>query len=87
MKIEKKSWPQYFNSILSGEKKLDLRVADFEANVGDVLVLREWDPEKKQYTGRSLEKKITYVMRTKNLNKMYKPEDVEKYGFMVMQFE
>ena len=87
MKIEKKVWPQYFNLILSGAKKLDIRVADFEANIGDVLILREWDPETKQYTGRSLEKKITYVIRTKNLDKMYRQADIEKYAFVVMQFE
>ncbi len=87
MIIEKKTWPLYFNRVLSGEKKLDLRVADFDANIGDTLVLREWDPETKQYTGRTLEKKITYVMRTKNAAKMYTSEDIEKYGFVVMQLE
>ncbi len=29
MKIEKKVWPEYFETILKGEKTLELRLADF----------------------------------------------------------
>ena len=59
--IKKKTWPIYFEAILSGKKNYDLRLNDFDIKEGDVLVLEEWDPESKEYTGRKIEKKVTYV--------------------------
>lgn len=39
--IHKKVWREYFEKIISGQKKLELRLADFEINEGDTLVLEE----------------------------------------------
>jgi len=55
-RIEKKVWPKFFQKILDGDKTFELRLADFECKLGDILVLREWDSEIKEYTGRVLEK-------------------------------
>ncbi len=69
MKIEKKVWPVYFEKILSGEKNYELRLGDFECNTGDILVLKEWNPETKEYTGRVIEKTsacLLYNARTKS---------------------
>ncbi len=85
MKIEKKVWPDYFQKILDGKKTYDLRLADWECNPGDILVLREWDPKTKEYTGRVIEKKVTYVGKTKNI-KFWPKEDIEKYGFQIIAF-
>ena len=41
--INKKVWREYFEKIISAKKKLELRLADFEVNEGDTLVLEEWD--------------------------------------------
>ena len=54
MKIEKKVWPEYFQKIIDGVKTYELRLADFECNQGDVLVLKEWHPKTKEYTGRTI---------------------------------
>lgn len=86
MRVEKKTWPEYFEKIQSGEKTFDLRLADFECKPGDTLVLREWDPVKKEYTGRVLEKEIGYVLKTKNLD-FFNPEEIDKYGFQVVSFK
>ncbi len=83
MRIEKKTWPDFFQKILDGEKTFELRLADFECKIGDILVLREWDPEKKEYTGRQVEKKVTYVLKTKEI-KFFPKEDIEKHGFQVI---
>jgi len=85
MKIEKKVWPEYFQKILDGVKTYELRLADFECNPGDILVLREWNPETKEYTGRSIEKNVTYVGKTKN-QKFWTKEEIEKYGFQIIGF-
>ena len=86
MKIEKKIWPKFFQKILDGDKTSELRLADFECNPGDTLVLREWDPETKEYTGRVLEKQVTYVLKTKDV-KFWPIEEVEKYGFQIISFK
>jgi ribosomal protein S17 len=65
-KIEKKAWPEYFQAIVEGKKNFEVRLADFDCKEGDILVLREWDPKRKEYTGRVIEKKVTYVARTKD---------------------
>lgn len=86
MKIEKKIRPEFFEKILSGEKNFELRLADWECNPGDILILREWDAEKKDYTGRVLEKEVTYVLKTKDV-KFFTPEEIEKYGWQIISFK
>ncbi len=86
MKIEKKIWPEYFEKILAGEKTFELRLADFECNPKDVLVLKEWDPLTKQYTGRIIKKEVNYVLKTKNVE-FWPKEDIEKHGFQIISFK
>ena len=71
--IKKKVWPEYFEAIKAGKKKFELRLNDFNVQEGDTLVLEEWNPETKEYTGRSIEKKVGYVMR-------FKPEDIHYWS-------
>ncbi|MDP3640047.1 MAG: DUF3850 domain-containing protein [Nanoarchaeota archaeon] len=86
MKIEKKVWPEYFQKIVDGVKTYELRLADFACYPDDLLVLKEWDPQTKEYTGRFLEKKVTYVGKTKSQT-FWPKEDVEKYGFQIIAFK
>ncbi|MFH1142833.1 MAG: DUF3850 domain-containing protein [Candidatus Uhrbacteria bacterium] len=85
MRIEKKVWPKYFQRIQDGDKNFELRLADFECQPGDTLFLREWDPKTKDYTGREIEKKVTYVIKTKDVD-FWPEEDVDKYGFQIISF-
>jgi len=86
MRHTKKVWPEYFQKILDGKKTYELRLADWKCNEGDILVLQEWDPETKEYTGREIEKEVTYVGKTKNMN-FWPKEDVEKYGYQIIAFK
>ncbi|PIR71518.1 MAG: RNA-binding protein, partial [Candidatus Nealsonbacteria bacterium CG10_big_fil_rev_8_21_14_0_10_37_25] len=61
--IKKKIWPKYFEQVKTGKKKFELRLADFNLKKGDVLVLKEWDPKKKEYTGRKIKKKVKYLLK------------------------
>lgn len=85
-KIEKKVWPEYFQKILDGAKKYELRLADFDCQPGDVLVLKEWSPDIKEYTGREIEKEVTFVLKTKD-QKFWTQEEVDKYGFQIIAFD
>ncbi|OHA04080.1 MAG: hypothetical protein A3J58_02480 [Candidatus Sungbacteria bacterium RIFCSPHIGHO2_02_FULL_52_23] len=84
--IHKKVWPEYFKEILAGKKKFELRLADFDVSEGDTLILEEWDPDKKAYTGRKSEVIATYIIKTKGQT-FWPQEDTDKYGFQVIQFE
>jgi ASC-1-like (ASCH) protein len=83
MKIEKKTWPESFNKILEGRKSFDIRLADFEVKAGDEIVFREWDPERKEYTGRMLEKKVVHISKTKELP-YWNKEDVDNIGLVII---
>ena len=80
MKIEKKVWPEYFQKILEGKKTHELRLADFECQEGDILILKEWSPQQKKYTGRVIEKTVTYVGKTKG-QPFWPQEEVECQNF------
>ena len=87
MKIEKKILPEYFDAVSSGKKKYELRLNDFEIKEGDTLFLREWDPENSEYTGREIEKVVTYVGKFK-IDKLFWPkEDIESKGLQVISLE
>ncbi len=84
--IQKKILSKYFKKVLSGEKKTELRLADFEINKGDTLVLVEIDDITKQETGRKLSVNVSYVMKTKECT-YWSKDDIDKYGFQVIQFD
>ncbi len=82
--IKKKIWPKYFNLGKVGKKKFELRLADFKIKEGDILVLEEWDPKNKSYTGRKLRKKVKYVLKFK-LNDFGQKKEIEKKGLYAIQ--
>lgn len=76
MKIhELKILPEYFEKVLDGSKTFELRKDDRGFNVGDVLILREYIPGyrdwtgpeeviiEEKYTGREVHKKISYIYK------------------------
>ena len=83
--IKKKTWPDLFNDVKSGKKKIDLRLADFDVQEGDILVLQEWDPQAGQYTGREIKKKVKYVLKF-NLDDFGQKDGIEEKGLYVIQF-
>ena len=88
-KIEKKVWPEYFQQIIEGKKTFELRLNDFEINEGDILVLKEWNPKTKGYTGRALEKKVGYVGRWKisELTQFWPQKDIDEKGIQVISLK
>jgi len=86
--INKKCWPEFYEKFCSGERKFELRLADFELKDGDVLAMEEYDPEAKKYTGRKtsfLCKKVEHS--AKDPLQFYKVEDVRKHGFWIIELE
>ena len=59
---ELKSWPRFFQAIVDGEKKHDLRSKiDRDFKIGDILKLREYDPFGDGYSGREFYVEVTYI--------------------------
>lgn len=85
--IKKKIWPEYFDAVALGKKKFELRLNDFAVQEGDILVLEEWDPRTKSYTGRKIEKKVSYVAKFE-IGKLFWPqEEIIKKGIQVIALE
>lgn len=61
---ELKTWPEPFEAVRDGRKRHEFRKDDRGYEIGDELVLREWDPETQEYTGeRALCVEVTYLTR------------------------
>ena len=58
-----KTWPFYFQAIWCGAKNFELRRDDRPYAAGDMLILREFDPATKSFTGRRVQAEVTYVLR------------------------
>ncbi|MCX6811909.1 MAG: DUF3850 domain-containing protein [Candidatus Berkelbacteria bacterium] len=82
MKIEKKVQSKYFKDILEGKKRFEVRLADFKCKPGDVIVLLE--QKGKTLTGRKIVCELLYKLNTKEIEKFYKKEDIEKYGLLIL---
>jgi hypothetical protein len=86
MIIRKKTWPESFEKILNGDKQFELRLADFELKEGDTLVLEEYDPKEKKFTGRKIEKHCKSVIKV-NPTIYNDINDIEKHGLYVIRLE
>jgi len=85
--IRKKCWPGWFDDTAAGRKKFELRLNDFLIQPGDTLILEEWDPQTRAYTGRTLEKKVLDVRRFQ-LDELFWPkEEIEKHGLQVISLD
>ena len=60
---ELKTWCEYFEEVFMGRKTFELRKDDRGFEVGHFLILKEWDHVKGEYTGRSLARRIRYVLK------------------------
>lgn len=65
----KKILPQYFEEVLKGNKDFELRKDEDDIQVGDRLVLNEFDGN--NYTGQYIAKDVKYILR-----------DCPQYGLM-----
>jgi len=86
MEIEKKIWPEYFEMMIDGKKNIELRLADFKLNKGDVLALKEWDPKTKEYTGKIIKKKVKNLIKFNPLDK-HTEDEIKQFGFYEIELE
>lgn len=58
-----KTWPPFFHEVCMGRKMFEVRKDDRDFQVGDTLVLEEWEPANQEYTGRITSAEVTYILR------------------------
>ena len=56
-----KTWPPSFVDVAECRMNFQIRRDDRGFKVGDHLVLREYDPDRQEHTGRQVERKITCI--------------------------
>ena len=59
---ELKTWPEYFQAVISDKKKFEIRKNDRDFKVNDELILKEFNPDNQEYTGRVAHCIVTYTL-------------------------
>lgn len=81
--IHKKTVASLFGEVVSGNKSFDVRLADWQCQPGDILILDEIDDVTKVPTGRSVRRRVGYILNTQETS-FYSKRDIEKYGLQVI---
>jgi hypothetical protein len=78
-----KCWPEYFEAVVDGSKRFEIRENDRGFEVGDFLRLREWNPTgdgDQRYTGREATVRVLYVFDGKGIPGL-------RDGYVIMSIE
>lgn len=57
-----KTWQPYFSDVMSGIKRFEVRKDDRNFNIGDILLLEEYNQELQQLTGRQCSVVVMYKL-------------------------
>lgn len=87
--VTKKIDTEWLEMILSGKKKFELRLADFDIEDGDILRLEEWigSGADRRPTGRFIDKKVTYAKKVDLKTWVKNQPELSEKGFYVLQFD
>lgn len=61
-----KTWPDYFLQVVCGKKTFEIRKNDRDFKSHDILHLKEYNPDTKEYTGQACSFKVTYILDLTN---------------------
>lgn len=62
----------FFNDVITGKKRAELRKNDRDFKEGDILNLSEYDPIKNCYTGKGVTVVITHIQSIRDLDFNFK---------------
>lgn len=76
MKLHRlKIWGIFFNAVINGKKLFEIRKMDRDFQVGDEILLQEFNHQQNAYTGRECMVRISYI---------YKSNDYLREGYGVL---
>lgn len=84
--IKKKIPPDFYELVNSNKKNFELRLNEFEVKEGDTIILEEWDPKTREYTGRTIEREVGYVLKFK-LNDFNQEDLIKEKGLVVFSLK
>jgi len=58
-----KSWPAQYRAVCAGGKTAEFRKEDREIEIGDILVLLEYDSATETFSGQEREVEVTHLVR------------------------
>ena len=58
-----KTWPEFFKAVWDGYKTFEIRRNDRNFQVGDILRLLEYYPDRNEFSGKTIDSKVTYVLQ------------------------
>jgi hypothetical protein len=56
-----KCWPKYFEQVFQGDKNYEVRRNDRDFKKGDIIILREYNNDSQEFTGREVPVTITNI--------------------------
>lgn len=59
---EVKTVNPYFQKVWNNTKTFEIRLNDRDYKEGDMIILKEYDPDTKEYSGRTIHGKVGYVV-------------------------
>lgn len=83
-KIIKKVQQEYFEAVVEGRKRFEVRLADFQCKPGDTLVLLEQKQGTRKLTGRKVECEVLVKFNTKEMEKFHTREEIKQCGLVVL---
>ncbi|MCC9072472.1 DUF3850 domain-containing protein [Flavobacterium sp. F-65] len=63
MEHELKIHPEHYKNVLLGLKKVEVRKNDRNYQEYDILILNEYDPKTKKYTGCQVIRKVDFIVK------------------------
>lgn len=60
--------PEFFEEVCKKIKTFEIRKNDRDFRVGDKLLLQEFIPETQEFTGRVVERRISYITNYAQIN-------------------
>ena len=58
----------FFPYLITDLKCYEIRKNDRDYRVGDVLILKEWDPDGEKFTGRLCTREVVYMLSNEDTN-------------------
>lgn len=84
---ELKTWPEYFIPISRGLKNFEIRYNDRNFQVGDILILQEYEPDSEEYTGREITAFVTFMMKADKPRGGANPSSGINDGYVIMSID
>jgi hypothetical protein len=81
--IDLKIPPKYFKK--DKNNRLELRLASFPLEKGDVIRFREFDKKKNKYSGKYFDKVVNDFHKVHKALGAYSKEELDKYGLYILE--